>query len=147
MAYSLLFAEQKSDDVLRMVVGWGGGSDTGLDKYSSSATLFSQIRLHFEIGSKFTVEKIRIPLDKNVGTDNAVSVTVLTDNSGMSHSLTTINSSNFSGKSTILYKRPELAVNGEQNLELRMEFNGTEAIGIRLPIDITVETFDDEITT
>lgn len=124
------------------IVGWGDSTSFGIDQYTTTATLTSQMQFTVPIGQPFSVRNISILLSKAVGANNAILPTMLTDNSANTFSLPSINNTTYSGKSLIAIKRPELVVNGTNNLTLNFQWSLTDAISIVFPIKIEIDVSD-----
>lgn len=146
MVFSLKYVQQTSNVAPRLIVGWGDGSAKGLDKLSTSATYASVLRSEMiNIGRKFEIEEIRIPLGATVATNMSIVPKILFDDLSSTVTLDTINPTNFSGKRKAIYKNPALkTARGENNFLLEFTHGGTVQLPILLPIEITVNIFDDE---
>ena len=147
MTSCLKYVQQDSNVQPKLVVGWDDDSAKGLDKLSTSATYSSVFRSKlFNIGSKFEIEEIRIPLGAAVAANMTITPKLYFDDLSSNISLTTINSTNYSGSERkIIFKNPDLkTARGENNFLLELSFTGTVQLPVTLPIKITVNTFDDE---
>lgn len=133
----------------KLVVGWKDASDQGLDKVSTSATYAAKFRSQpFNIGQKFRVAKVRIPLGATLATNMEVTPKIYFDDENDSMTLTVINNTNFtSAQRKILYKDTQLDTKkGENNFFLELAWGGTVECPIKFPIDIEIETFENEQT-
>ncbi|HEX9503628.1 MAG TPA: hypothetical protein VF974_04890 [Patescibacteria group bacterium] len=145
---ALKFAQQSSNVAPKMVVGWHDGTPAnGLDKYSSSATLGSTLRFMFNIGRKFRIMKLRIPLAGLVDANTQITTTLYNDDA--SHtiaSLPVINNATYGGRRKIIMKMPGLAfdVTGSNNFILEFVWGLTTPIPISFPILMDCEVEDDE---
>ena len=129
-----------------LVVGWGDGSAKGIDQKASSGTYDSIVRFPFiNIGQKFSVEKIQIPLAATVAANMTVTPTVyLDDNVSSGTALTAINNTNYSGQKNVVYKQPEIELNGNHNFCLELAFTGTVELPVTFPIKFLIDIKDDE---
>ena len=130
-----------------LVVGWGDGSGKGIDQKASSGTYDSIIRFPFiNIGQKFTIEKIQIPLGTAVAANMTVTPTVyLDDDVSSGTALTVINNTNYSGsEKNIVYKQPNIELNGNHNFCLELAFTGTAELPVVFPIKFLIDIKDDE---
>jgi hypothetical protein len=100
-----------------------------------------------EVDRQFSVQQIRIPLSRDASSTATVTPTISVDGLDFSQELTAINSTNFSGNSAIVYKRPEISMLGKQNLKLKLAWTGTGTISVIGPIEIDVDFFDTMKTT
>ncbi len=147
MVFSLKYLQQTSNIAPRLIVGWGDGSAKGLDKLSTSATYASVFRSEmFNVGRKFEIEEIRIPLGAAVASNMSIVPKILFDDLSTTITLDTINDTNFTGSERkIIYKNPDLkTARGENNFLMEFTFGGTVELPITLPIEIIISTFDDE---
>ena len=153
---SVKFVQQHQTGVTpRMVIGWGDSDSKGLDKFSPAATETSYWQSEiFNVGRKFQITKIRIPLGTAVD-DSGIAITpkIWVDDESASYTLATINTTNFANsEKNIVYRSPSMATSsssgelnpsGEHNFMLEFAFTGTAARSILFPITIEVETIDD----
>jgi hypothetical protein len=149
MVTAIKHVQQASNVTPQMVVGWGDDSAKGLDKRASSGTYDSIIRFPFvNIGQKFKIEKIKIPVGKAVATNMTITPKIYVDDNvdGTSpdHTLAVINDTNYSGKRNIVYKNPKMKVNPEHNFMLELNFAGTVELPVLFPISIDLDILDDE---
>lgn len=139
----------------RMIIGWGDDSNKGLDKYSTTATQDSFWRSQvFNVGQKFQITKIRIPLGAAVD-DAGVKITpvIHVDDESATYTLAEINTTNFTdSEKNIVYRSPgmaatsssgELNPQGEHNFLLELQFTGTVVRSVLFPIIIEIQTIDD----
>ena len=139
--------DQDSNVKAKLVVGWGNDSAKGIDKISTSGTYNSTIRFPwFNIGKKFRIEKIQIPLAVAVAANMSVTPKIYVDDEVTTahQTLTEINNTNYSGKKNVIYKNPQLTANGEHNFMLELNFAGSVACPVTFPILIFVDIRDDE---
>ena len=142
-----LKAVQQGAVTQRLVIGSGDGSGYQIDRYSTTATYdsiwCSQI---YTIGSKFTIEKIRIPLGAALVSGMSLVVKIVVDDGITTTTLTTINSTNYSGRK-VIFNQQEIATIGENNFYLQFEWSGTTKLPVLLPIEIVVDIYEDESNT
>lgn len=114
----------------------------GLDKLSTSASYNSIFRTKiFNIGTDFTIERIRIPLTNDIDAGTEIIATVFVDDSQFSVQLPTISSAIYNGQRYVVFHSPELSdCKGNTNFFIQFAFTGTTEIGIGFPIRITVDT-------
>lgn len=147
MVFSAKYVQQTSNIAPRLIIGFGDASAKGLDKLSTSATYASVFRTEMvNVGKKFEIEEIRIPLGAAVIADMSIVPKILFDDLSSSVTLTTINNTNFSkSERKVIFKNPELkTARGENNFLLELTFGGTVALPVILPIEVVISTFDDE---
>lgn len=132
----------------KIIVGWTDQSSNGLDKVSSTATFENRFRsLPFSINKKFKVASLRVPLGATLVSGISITPTIYIDDESLSVPLTEINSTNFSGRKA-LYKDNHLQeATGENNFFVEFQWAGTVECPIKFPIEIEIETFDNEETT
>lgn len=148
MVFSLKYVQQTSNVAPRLIVGWGDGSAKGLDKLSTSATYASVFRSDMQnIGKKFEIEEIRIPLGAAVASNMSIVPKLFFDDLSSSLALATINDTNFTDSDRkIIYKNPDLKdARGENNFLLEFTIAGTVELAITMPIEIVLNIFDDEL--
>jgi hypothetical protein len=144
---AIKYVQQGSYITPRAVVAWNDGSGSGIDSYSGAATLGSVIRWMFNIGSKFQITKIRIPLAGAVAANTTITPAIYMDDISSSPTLAlpVINNTNYSGKRKIIYKGPMLkGYVGDNNFVLEIAWTGTNPLGTALPILIEVDIKEDE---
>jgi hypothetical protein len=140
------FVLQSNNKQPQMVVGWRDDSGDGIDKYSSSATLTSQLRWMFNIGTQFDVLKIRIPFGGAVAANTGIQPTLYIDDASSSKALTQITNTNFSAKRKVVYKTPELVgAKGENNLMFDLLWSDTNPLSVAFPITIEINEHTDEL--
>jgi len=145
MVTALKYVQQLSYAVPKLVIGWGDDSAKGIDQYSTSATLVSVYRSSiFQINQKFQVREVRIPLGATLATNMQITVKIYVDDGSSSTTMTTINSTNYSGRK-VIYKAPELSsVSGQNNVFIELTWGGTVRCPVIFPIEMTLEIFTDE---
>ena len=144
---ALKYVLQSSNVTPKLVVSWRDGTTRGLDQYSTSATLASEIRWMFNIGNEFNIERIMIPLAGSVAANTTIIVTLYFDDLSSSTALTTINNTNYPSKRKIIYKGTELKnFGGKNNFTLGIAYTGTNPLPVGLPITIDLDLIPDERT-
>jgi hypothetical protein len=98
------------------------------------------------IGKQFTIKEIRIPLGVTLASNMTLTVKIYVDDLSNSQTLTTINSTNFTGRK-VLFKNPEITLEGHNNLMIEFKWTGTVQLPVLFPITITVELYESEQTT
>ena len=147
---ALKYVLQSSNIIPQMVIGWGddtsGASGKGLDKRSTTATYNTVFRSEvFSVGQPFNILKIRIPLTQAVATNMTVTPKIfLDDDVSTGTALTTINTTNFSGKKNIVYAGSQLkGLQGLHNIMIELSFTGSVECAVTLPISIEVDLQND----
>lgn len=136
-------AQQANNTRPRSIVGWSSTSPAyGLDKFAGSGSLRSQFKLFFPFERPVSLISIRVLLDRAVDSGTSITPTIyVDDNLQTISSLGVINNTNYSGKTTIVYQRPELRVVSNENIVLSFAWSSTTSIGIR-EIEVEWEEFD-----
>lgn len=142
------FVQQSSNVTPKLILASTDGTGTQIDKYSTTATLASNIRFMFNLGQKGRILKIKIPLGGAVAANTTITPKLYFDDLSSNKSLTVINNTNYSGKRSVIYKGTELKDTAfYNNFLLEFAWTGTNPLPIALPITLTVELMDDEKTT
>jgi len=118
----------------------------GLDKFDGSGTLQAVWRSPvYSVGGKFVLEKIIIPLDETVQANMSIVPKIYIDNNftTANATLATISTTLYSGKQTIVYKRPQINVQGVQNFMLELNWSSTRSTSVNFPITIEYEYYED----
>jgi hypothetical protein len=117
----------------------------GLDKLSTSATYGSVWRSNvYSVGKTFAITEIRIPLGATLTSGMTITPKVYFDDSSTVKTMTTINSTNFSGRYAI-YKNPEINdYIGTNNFFIELNFSGTVYCPVLLPINVQLDIYLDE---
>lgn len=141
----LKYVLQSSYKQPQLVIGWNDASNYGVDKYSASATLASNLRFMFNLGQKFQIQKIRIPLAGAVDANTTITPKVYLDDLSSNKTLAVINNTNYPSKRKVIYHAPELKdYVGENNFVLELAWTGTTPLPVALPIKITLDVKEDE---
>jgi hypothetical protein len=125
-----------------LVIGATDGTNTNLDKRSTTYQTSVYRSRPFEVGSPFTVNTIRIPLAQSVGSNMTIIPKLYFDNEAVSQEGTTINSTNYSDSNKfILLGTENFSGNsgGQNSFVLEFTISGTTLSAIGLPIEIEIE--------
>lgn len=142
---ALKYVQQNSNITPKVVPAWRDDSGRGIDQYSITATLAAKIRWIFNIGVKFDVMRVSIPLAGAVAANTTITPTLYFDDLSSSKALTTINNTNYTGKRKVLYKGTDLEnATGYNNMIFELAYTGTNPLAAALPIIITVDIKADE---
>lgn len=149
---SLKFAQQ-AQRTKAPIIGWRTDTSAayGLSKVSAAAAKNSWFwSPPFQVNKPFKVREIRIPLTDPVTSTVNIRPRIMFDDQGTTKTLTAINNTNYPGESVVRYNDLEIeeatsaGYVGKNNFFLELQWDaGTSAIGVALPIDITIETLDD----
>ena len=141
-------ADNVSNGFFVPIIGWtqaGDGStgvSHGLDKQGTNYTNGNNWWSPFyRVGQHFKITRIRIPLAQAVAANMTLIPTIYLDDGGTTKTLTTINSTNFSGKRQIVYRLDD--VSGYNNFWLELKWSGSELLTVGLPIIIDYEVIDE----
>ncbi len=135
--------QQSSFSYPKFVVGWRDSTSYGLDKQSTTygTSIFrSQM---FNIGKKFIIKNIRIPLGAAIAANMTITPKVFLDDysSSSTTGLTAINSTNYPNSERSVVYTPDIS--GKNNFCLELRWSGTALLPVLFPIDITVEIYGD----
>lgn len=147
MVTALKYVQQDSYKQPKVVIGWNDGSGSGIDKYSSSATLTSNLRWMFNVGRRFQVTSIRIPLAGAVGVNTSIQPKIYMDdlsNSSLA-ALNTINNTNYSAKRKVFYKGAALdGYYADNNMVFELTWSNVDPLPVALPILIDIDIKEEE---
>lgn len=140
------YVQQDSYKQPKVIAAWNDGSTQGIDKYSASATLGSNMRWMFNLGQRFQIQKIRIPFAGAVDANTTITPTVYIDDfSSNPTALPVINNTNNSNKRKVIFRGSQLSSYvGENNFVFELAWTGTNPLTVALPILITVDIKEDE---
>lgn len=142
---ALKYVQQNSNITPKIVTAWRNNASVGIDQYSTTATLDSKIRFMFNIGSKFEIERIVLPLAGSVSSGTIITPTLYFDDLSANKTLTEINNTNYHSARKVTYKGTELKnAIGYNNFILEIAYTGTDPLPVALPIRIEVDIKDDE---
>ena len=122
-------------------IGWRTDTTAsyGLDSLTNAGTQASRWRTKvYNIGKKFRIRRIRIPLLGPVSSGDSITGTIYTDSETASTALKTINTTNFPNSPT-LCDFNSVNVQGYSNFYIAFNFAGTNQQGFALPITIDIE--------
>lgn len=143
---SLMYVQQATSEKPKAILGWGDDSNKGLDKSSATATFNSVWRSKvFNVNQKFRIDRVKIPFGAALATNMSVTPKVYIDNDVATGSAyTAINTTNVAtGAQKRIYKSPDEKQSGFTNFFLELNFAGTVALPILLPIEIEIELLDE----
>jgi len=149
MVYALKFVLQADNKRPQMVIAWRDDTTQGIDQLDTAATKGSAYSSFFQkkivIGKTFEILEIRVPLTPTLATNMSLIPTIFVDDAtSATVTLTTINSTNFSGFH-ITFKNPELnGARGENNFLFRLNWQGTVELAVPLPIDFIIDIHEDD---
>lgn len=142
---SLRYVQQSSNVTPKVVTAWRNSTTTGVDKYSNTATLDSKIRWLFNIGSKYEITRVSIPLAGAVASGTIITPSIYIDDESTTRTLNTINNTNYPARRKVTYKGSELKNTvGYNNFIFEIAYTGTDPLPVALPIIITVDIKSDE---
>ena len=138
---------QQGSDTQKLILGWRDDANTGIDKYSTTATYASKWRSKvFAVGSPFSIEQVRIPFGKVLASNMTLTVKIYYDDASASKTLTTINSTNYSGRK-VLFKQQEIIdsdITPDNNFFLELSWTGTVKLPVIFPIEIVIDRKENE---
>lgn len=126
------------------VFGWRTHTTAnyGFDKLTSSGTLDDYFRSKvFQIGQRFIIRRIRIPLSAPMQSGVIITPTLSVDNQSVTTALTTINATNYPSNERMIDMQ-NLAIEGFSNFYLQLAFTGTVHTGVLLPITFDLDIID-----
>ena len=89
------------------MVGWGDDDNQSLDKLDTTTTLDTVFRSRvYNIGNKFQIHRIRIPLGADVAANMGIVPVVYLDDLSASVTLTAIDTTAYSGFRKVVYEEP-----------------------------------------
>lgn len=144
---ALKYVQQNSNIAPKVVVAWRNESTRNIEQYSTTATLTSVLRWMFNVGRKFEIKKISVPLGGAVAANTTITPTLYFDDLSSNKVLTVINNTNYASKRKIIYRGTELkdtvALN---NMVLELAWTGTNPLPVAFPIFIDIDIKEDEST-
>lgn len=142
---ALKYVQQSSNVTPKVVPAWTDGTGSGLDQYSTTATLASTLRWMFNIGSQFSIVEIKIPLAGAVNSTTTITPKLYFDDLSSSKTLTVINNTNYPSKRKVVYNGPELKDSlAFNNLVFELAWTSTNPLPVGLPISIEVDIKEKE---
>lgn len=124
------------------VFAYADSATSGIANYKTSNTQFAYFRKRWEIGRPFSVISVRTAFDQAVSSGVEMTPTLLVDNNTTTTILSAANNTTQSGKTVVAWKRPEVAVVGQENLTLQLAFTGTVAASVVFPVEVDIDVFD-----
>lgn len=142
---ALKYVLQSSNVTPKPVVAWRDGTGSGIDQYSTSATLASYIRFMMNIGEQFDIREIKIPIAGAVDANTTITPKIWFDDLSSSKTLAVINNTNYPSKRKVIYNGAELKDTlAFNNAVLEFAWTGTTPLPIGMPITLKVEVKEDE---
>lgn len=144
---ALKFVQQSSNIQPKIIIAWRDASVAyGIDQYSATATLSSVMRWMFNVGKKFKITRIRIPLAGVVNASTTITPLIYIDDlSTTFSSLNVINNTNYPSARKVIYRTPQLTnATGQNNFIFELTWTNTNPLPAAFPIMIDLEIFDDE---
>ena len=142
---ALKYVQQDSNVTPKLIISSHDGSGDQIDKYSTSATLASNIRFMVNTGQKGQINRIKIPLAGAVAANTTIIPKIYFDDLSTSKTLATINNTNYPSKRKIMFSGAELKDTVfENNFILEFAWSSTNPLPIALPISIDYELFEDQ---
>ena len=119
----------------------------GIDQYSTTGTLVSYMRWMFNVGQKYSITKISIPLAGAVAANTTITPKLYFDDLSSNKTLTVINNTNYPSKRKVIYKGTELKdAIGQNNFMLELAWTTTNPLPVALPIMFEIQLWEDEST-
>lgn len=125
-----------------LIIGATDGSNTNLDKRSTTYQTSVYRTKPYEVGSPFDVKSIKIPLSQAVGANMTIVPKIYFDNETSSATGTTINSTNYPDSEKFILLGADNfsnAASGQNSFILEFTISGTSLSTIGLPIEIEIE--------
>lgn len=143
---ALVPAEQANGSRNRLLIAWRDSAGYGISKLSTTGTHIAVWRSEIvNVGGKFKIEEIRIPLGAAVTTNMSIIPKVLIDDASTTVTLPTISTTLYDGARKVEYYSLELnECLGQNNFMLELNWSGTAALPVTTPIVIIYDDFTDE---
>lgn len=144
---ALKYIQQNSNVTPKAVAAWTdtAAANSGIDQYSTSATLAAILRFVINLGQAFELKTLMIPLAGAVGASTTITPTVYIDDLSSSVALTAINNTNFPAKRKAIYSGLDLKnTYAHNNIVLEFAWTSTDPLPIGFPITIDVDLKADE---
>lgn len=127
----------------RYVAGMRESSGTSLVKQSTTYGVSVFRSQMFNIGEKFKVTRIRIPLAVALAANMTITPKVFLDDfsSSSTTGMTVINSTNYANSERVVVLTPDIS--GDHNFTLELRWSGTALLPVLFPIQIEIETYGD----
>ena len=143
----LKYISQDSNITPKVVPAWTdtAAANSGIDQYSTSATLSSFIRFMINIGTQFDFRSIRVPLAGSVDANTTITPKIWLDDLSSSTTLTVINNTNNPGARKANFNGTDLKnTTARNNAILEFAWTGTKPVPIGFPITIDLDIKEDE---
>jgi hypothetical protein len=142
---ALKYIQQSSNVTPKVVPAWTDGTGSGIDQYSTTATLASIMRWIINTGSKFEVKGLKIPLAGAVNSTTTITPTLYFDDLSTSKTLTAINNTNYPSLRKIIYTGSELKDTlAYNNIVLELAWTNTNPLPVGFPITVELDMKLDE---
>ena len=135
--------QQSSFAYPKFVVGWRDSANFGLDSQSTTYGTSIWRSQMFNIGKKFKITRIRIPLAQAVAANMTITPKVFLDDysSSSTSGLTVINNTNYPNSERVVVFTPDIS--GDHNFCLELRSTGTALLVPLFPIEIEITDFND----
>jgi len=143
---AILRSQQTASNTKRVLVAWKNDSGQGVDKLATDPSTYNCVfrSNFFDVGAKFFIKEIRIPLGTTLASGMSITPKLYFDDLNSSVTLNEINSTNYSGRK-VIYKQPELVgAEGQNDFLLELNFAGTVACPVLPSLEIVYEFYLDE---
>ena len=142
---AIKFAQQSSEVMPQLVMGWGNDSGYGIDALSSTKAYKAVWRSDMiNINRSFKINRIRFGLGDVIQAGVQIQPNVYFDDQSVQIQLDPVNTTYFQGR-YVIYKVEDFGgVSAQNNFMLEFQIGGTYFMPILLPIEIEYELFADE---
>ena len=142
---AIKFAQQSSEVMPQLVMGWGNDSGYGIDALSSTKAYKAVWRSDMiNINRSFKINRIRFGLGDVIQAGVQIQPNVYFDDQSVQIQLDPVNTTYFQGR-YVIYKVEDFGgVSAQNNFMLEFQIGGTYFMPILLPIEIEYEMFADE---
>lgn len=146
MVTAVLYPTQTSGAIIPIMLGWKDDSGYGIDKYSTTYGNYNVWRSDvFTVGSKFNIDKIRIPFVQSIGANMTLTVKIYKDSasntpSATDKTLTTVNNTNYPNSEKFIEIYPEIVC--DNDFFIQLEWTGSALLTVNLPIIIDIDIHD-----
>lgn len=140
---------QQGSSTQKLVIGSGDDSAKQLDKYSTTGTYDSIWRSKIiSVGSRFTIDKIRIPLGAALAANMSLVAKIYYDDGSATKTLSTINTTNYTANARkIIFTQQDIldsSITPQNNFYLELSWAGTVKLPVLFPIEISIDIIQDE---
>jgi len=132
---AVAYIQQASGAVPRLVLGWKADSTYGIDKLDTTVTAIFNTQ-NFQVGKRFNIRKITIPLSGAVGASTSIAPIIRFDTGSGAKTLPVINNTNYSGLTVIVYHGSDIEAAttttyiGQTNFYIEFTWTASNAVGI-----------------